>query len=134
MDLNKIPLFDAVRKRLDWLSQRQEILAQNIANSDTPKYRPHDLKPFNFKSLVDRERMQLGVRVTSVNHITGKPQRLRNFNEVETRKPYESTPNGNAVILEEQMMKINETNISYKLTSDLYKKHTRMIQIALGRG
>ncbi len=133
MDLNKVPLFNAVKKRLDWLSQRQEILSQNIANADTPKYRPHDLRPFNFQDLVNRERMQLGVRVTSVNHIVGKPQRLRNFNEIRVRKPYESAPNGNSVILEEQMMKINETNISYKLTSDLYKKHMKMILTALGR-
>ena len=47
-ELSSLGLFQAVKKRLNWLGQRQEVLAQNIANADTPDYRSADLKPYNF--------------------------------------------------------------------------------------
>ena len=59
MDFNKMSLFGMVKKKLNWLGQRQEILAQNIANSDTPKYRASDLKPYDFQELVRKEANQL---------------------------------------------------------------------------
>ena len=45
---------------------------------------------------------------------------------------YETTPDGNAVILEEQMAKATETALDYQLTSNLYRKYLGMIRIALG--
>ena len=36
MDLSKIPLLGMVTKHMDWLNQRQKVISQNIANSDTP--------------------------------------------------------------------------------------------------
>ncbi len=55
MELDKIALFGLVKKRLAWLAQRQEVLAKNIANADTPGYKPRDLKAFDFKQLVSRK-------------------------------------------------------------------------------
>ena len=48
MDLKKLPLFDLLARRMSWLAQRQEVLAQNIANANTPDYAPQDLKPMSF--------------------------------------------------------------------------------------
>jgi flagellar basal-body rod protein FlgB len=45
---------------------------------------------------------------------------------------YETTPNGNAVILEEQMAKASQTALDYQLTSNLYRKYLGMVRIALG--
>ena len=53
------------------------------------------------------------------------------FAEERTRHPYESAPAGNAVILDEQMMKVGATTMSYRLTTELYKKHLTMIRTAL---
>ena len=52
MDFNKMSLFGMVKSKLAWLGQRQEVLAQNIANSDTPKYRASDLKPYDFEDFL----------------------------------------------------------------------------------
>ena len=46
MDLGDIPLFAMLRGRLGYLSQRQQVIAQNVANADTPGFTPTDLKPF----------------------------------------------------------------------------------------
>ena len=45
---------------------------------------------------------------------------------------YETTPDGNAVILEEQMAKATETALDFQLTSNLYRKYVGMMRIALG--
>ncbi len=125
-------LFGMVKNRLNWLGQRQEVLAQNIANSDTPKYKPSDLRAYDFKELVRNEAAQLNLNASGPDHIQGVRRRIRDFSIKEERKPFETAPNGNSVILEEQMAKINETQISHNLTTQLYKKHLNMIRMAIG--
>ena len=136
MDLTKLTLFSMVTKRMGWLIKRQEVLAHNIANSDTPKYRPHDLKPQTFRKflkatptpVVHRPEM----RLTSAAHLepTVRPARFRQQDDKDT---YEIAPAGNAVILEEQLMKVNETQGNYRLATNLYEKHVGMIKAAIGR-
>ena len=133
MDFDKLTLFGMVKNRLNWLSQRQEVLAQNIANSDTPKYRPSDLKAYDFGDLVRRENMQLTLKTTNRNHLPGIRRRIVDYSSETERRPYETSPNGNAVVLEEQMAKVSETQINYQFTTKLYRKHLAMIKLALGR-
>ena len=45
MAVADIPILSLLRTRLDWAEARQRVLAENVANSDTPKFRPHDLAP-----------------------------------------------------------------------------------------
>lgn len=143
MDFGNIPLFDMMKKRLSWLNQRQRVLAQNIANADTPGYRPRDMKSFDFESLL-RGRLRtagsgqsasgrLGLSRTSRGHLDGSISSGNGFSTVVNRRPYETMPTGNGVVLEEQMAKINETGLAHKLTTELYKKHLSMLSTALGR-
>jgi len=133
MDLSKITLFALSKKRMDWLNQRQEVLSQNIANADTPGFRPKDLKKFKFKELIRRESMQLNMDVKNADHLGGRRKRIKDFASEKSRKPYETMPGGNAVVIEEQMHKVGETSTKHKLTAELYKKHLGMFRSALGR-
>ena len=133
MEIGNLSLFSVFKKRMAWLGQRQEVLAQNIANSDTPEYKARDLKAFKFEDLVRRENAGLSMNSTEKNHLGGRRMRVRDFAEAEDRKPYETNPNGNSVVLEEQMAKMSENSISHNLVSELYKKHMGMIRMALGR-
>ena len=133
MEFNNLKLFGMVKNRLSWLAQRQEVLARNIANSDTPKYRPNDLKAYNFGELVRSENMQLNMKVSNANHLPGVRRQFRDFSSETERKPFESSPNGNSVVLEEQMAKVNETEINHRFTTQIYKKHLMMIKMALGK-
>lgn len=131
MDLDKSTLFAAVKTRLGWLSQRQEVLSQNIANSDTPRYRATDLKPMEFKDILRQEKIQLNMDVTSASHLPGRRKRIRDFAEQTVRQPFETSSNGNDVVLEEQMAKMNETHAKHRLVTQLYKKHLSMIVMAV---
>ncbi|MBL6927589.1 MAG: flagellar basal body rod protein FlgB [Rhodospirillales bacterium] len=131
MDLNKISFFAMAKKRLAWLTQRQEVLAHNVANADTPKFKARDLKAFRFEQMVRRESMQLNMEVTQAGHAGGRRKRIRDFAEETDRHPFETSPADNAIVLEEQMAKIHETNTSHKLTTKLYAKQLSMIVLAV---
>ena len=134
MDFSKITIFSAMKKRLAWLGQRQEVLAQNIANSATPGRKAKDLAELDFKRLIGREIRQIAVKRTNKTHLTGGFKAPRDFKVTKDRKPYETAPDGNAIILEEQMMKLGKTSADHKLMTELYKKHMNMFRIAIGKG
>jgi len=134
MDLGKLTLFSALKGRLGWLNRRQEVLAQNIANSDTPNYKPRDLKPLNFKDYLAGQSNRLPLATTSPMHVSGGRNATSPFAAQQNAKPYETSPDGNAVVLEEQMAKISETQLQHSLSTELYRKHIGMIKIALGKG
>ena len=131
MDIEKQTLFSAVKSRMSWLTQRQDILSQNSANADTPRYRATDLKPFQFRDILRKEKIQLNMDVTSASHQPGRRKRIRDFSEQQVRQPFETAPNGNNVIIEEQLAKVNETQTKHRLVTQLYKKHLSMITMAV---
>lgn len=133
MDLNSLPLFAMMNKRMGWLTRRQEVLAQNIANSDTPGYQPSDLTRQNFRDML-RTSSSTGIdlRTTSGAHIDVS-RRTSQFRNSRAKEVYETAPDGNSVVVEEQLMKVSETEGSYRLVTNLYSKHVKMIKIALGK-
>ena len=131
MDFKNIAIFQVAKKRLEWLSQRQEVLAQNISNSDTPGYRAKDLRPFKFGDLLRRDTSTVNLTTTHPDHVSGNRRRIRDFDERVVEQPFETSPDGNSVVLEEQMANMNETNGAHRLTTELYKKHLQMIRTAV---
>ena len=132
MSLQDIPLFSALTERMKWLTARQKVLSQNIANSDTPNYQAKDLKPQKFKDMLARPE-ETGVRLASTNANHIELEKKSDFKTNRNKDPYEVTPTGNGVVLEEQMMNLAETQIQYQMTTSLYKKHLSMLKTALGR-
>lgn len=124
-------LFSLLGKRMDWLGQRQKVLAQNIANADTPDYVPHDLKPQEFRRMVERQfSPTLQPTATRVGHIQTSSLRADD-RSVEEKAPYEAAPSGNSVVLEEQLIKVAQTQNDYNAITNLYKKQVAMMKMAL---
>ncbi len=129
--LENLTLFQMAKKRLDWISQRQTVLAENIANANTPGYRSKDLEPLSFKKQLQASGLQMAA--TNPAHFTTEP--AKPGWDVETvRKPFETSPDKNDVVLEEQMAKLGEAKSAYELAAGLISKHARMIKTAVGRG
>jgi flagellar basal-body rod protein FlgB len=135
MNLNKLPFFTAVTGRLTWLSERHQLLASNLANADTPGYRPTDLKPVGFAELVQKAVASLRMKRTDGAHMSGAegsdraPFRIQRDKDV-----FEISPAGNAVVLEEQMLKAADNAMQHQLVTNLYSKQINLIRIAIGRG
>ena len=139
MELTNLPIFGLIRQRMNWLNQRQEVIAQNVANADTPDYLAQDLKAFDFKKVIRQNRpktQRVAVNLTKPTHIPGssRGQNSGPFKEIDARRPYETAPDGNQVILEEQMIKMNETVSNHSLITQIYRKQLAMFKTVTKRG
>ncbi|MGH6797198.1 MAG: flagellar basal body rod protein FlgB [Roseiarcus sp.] len=135
MDLTQIPLFKAMAKRLAWLSQRQTVLAENVANANTPGYQAADLKPLDFGTLVSGAGKSLKLAATAPGHFAGGPGTTgTGFARETPASASERGLNGNSVGLEDQMMKVSQTATDYAFTASLYKKQIALLKAAIGAG
>ena len=132
MDLGKIPLLEAITRRMSWLGERQSVLAQNVANADTPGYTAKDVKQPSFAELVSGASARLPMAVTEPGHI--EPVHDDGGFKLVSQKTSERAPDGNAVQLEDQMMKISDTTNDYALTTSLYRQQLGLLKMALGGG
>ncbi|MFN3076736.1 MAG: flagellar basal body rod protein FlgB [Alphaproteobacteria bacterium] len=136
MDFSKLTLLDMAKKRMDWLSQREQVLAQNIANSDTPRYRARDLKPQDFQKMVREQALeahQVKPARTDPAHSLGTlPDRGQFRAEAPLR--YDAAPSGNSVVVEDEMLKVSESRGQYELVANIFQKQIALIRLAIGRG
>lgn len=130
----KAALFQLLSARMRWLGQRQAVLGQNIANADTPRYRPQDLREGSFERLARGAAAEgrLAVRATHAAHLAARPGARLSLAAEDQRRSYEVTPDGNAVVLEEQMDKMARTALDHQLASNLYRKYVSMLRTAVG--
>ena len=149
MDLDKIGLLKAITQRMDWLGERQRVLAENVANADTPNYKPRDLKPASFRDLLRSSQLSPSgmsapsgmtaggstqAAATQPGHFRGLAGRGSDHWKIAPASGnYETAPNGNAVNLEQQMMSITETQADHSLMSNLYRKQVGMLRKALAK-
>jgi flagellar basal-body rod protein FlgB len=134
MDFSRLPLFSMLTNRLGYLSDRQRVLAENIANVDTPEYKAKDLKKQNFDEMV-RGASQFHMAVTQGNHISSGPGRGGvSSNSYTRQKPTETVLSGNAVTLDVEMMKVAQTASDNELATSLYHKQISMFRNVLGGG
>lgn len=131
MDLSQIPFFNIIRTRMNWLEARQQSIAENIANANTPGYGARDLKEIDFKRLLAGETGEVGMRVTNAHHLAGtRASAASPFKEIDA-PDREATPDGNSVMLEDQMMKLGETQLNHQAAVGLYRKAVEMLRIAV---
>lgn len=129
MDPGRLSLFRLAEQRMEWLDQRQKLLAQNVANADTPGFAPRDLVPFA-RHLQQRSASGMAQSRTSAAHLQGAAQPAGARPDRAVR---ETTMDGNRVALDEQLMKVSDTEIHQGLTSSLYRKYLGLFRTALGR-
>lgn len=116
--------FDLAASRMAYLERRQSVLAQNVANADTPTWRTRDLKPFSETI----QRAAVAALRTDPMHLAARTGGASDF-----AASGERAPDGNAVSLDAQLVKVAETDQSQAMTVDLYKKYLGMFRTALGR-
>jgi len=134
MELGNFKLFQYAKLRMQHAGQRQRVLAQNIANADTPNYRPSDVRELDFEKELRRTREPLQLAQTSSNHMGGTVPPEAQFRNEQERITFETSPDDNKVVLEEQMQKVGSTRGQYITALRLMNKHMQMISMALGRG
>lgn len=134
----KLGLFNAFEAQLRQLSQRQKIIAENIANADTPGYRAREQAPSAFaKELAQASGGRAAVAAPQIE-MPAAFARLGSRaaagpNSVIDKNVLETKPNGNTVSLEEQLAKQADVQMDYATITNLYRKQMGLIRLALGK-
>lgn len=131
MAITDLPLFSMLRTRMHWHQERQRLLSENVANSDTPNFRPRDLAPLQF----DRSAPKLasiGLERTETGHIASSNGGSSRF-QISQFGGYEVRPAGNGVNLEDEMIKVAANQMDYQAATTLYTRSLGLIKTAIGK-
>ena len=139
MDLSGIPLFSLLTNKLGYLGEREKVIAQNVANASTPGFTPMDLKPFTQQPGVDPKANASVLAApaqtdsgTSLGATVSGARRDRPKTFVSVSSPdSETTLDGNQVVLEEQMLKMNESRADYDAAIGFYQKSLALLHLAV---
>jgi flagellar basal-body rod protein FlgB len=133
MGLMNMPVFTALTDKMRWHQTRQGLLAENVANAETPGYRGRDLAQYDhaermaahsIAAVTTSATQPMHFSVSSSEGGAFGAQRMANF---------EITPEGNGVTLEDEMMKVTTNLMDYQAATSLYQKSIKILRTAMGR-
>ena len=137
MAINDLPILSALRTKMQWHQERQRVLAENISNSDTPNFRPRDLVEPKFDGVgnsVGGSIGSLAMMRTSASHIAPAGGGGQTFDRDGGKSGFQTRPAGNAVNLEDQMLKVSANQMDYAAATSLYSKSLHLLKTAIGKG
>ena len=126
MDVSTTDMFGLAERKLGWLEDRQRVLAQNVANADTPNYQSRDEQPFGN-----------ALSAFTITPVQTNPMHLSATNAVAgviTVRGAGRSPDGNQVSIESEMTKVADTDNQQRFVTNLYSKYMAMFATALGKG
>lgn len=136
MRLDDIPLLSMLKGRMGYLTQRQKVIAENVANADTVGYAARDLKPQSFDRMVGAARGATGAAAgattlarTNAAHIGNTAAPASPYKAVKAPDS-ETRLDGNSVVLEEQMLKMAESRMAYDAAIGFYQKSMNLLRMA----
>jgi flagellar basal-body rod protein FlgB len=135
VSINDLPVLSALRTKMQWHQERQRVLSENVSNSDTPNFKPRDLvePKFDKTGAPAGTIGQLSMMRTTTGHIA--PANGGNDSFDQNRKiGFETRPAGNAVNLEDQMLKVSANQMDYAAVTSLYSKSLHLLKTAIGKG
>ncbi|PZA09255.1 flagellar basal body rod protein FlgB [Rhodopseudomonas palustris] len=134
MSINDLPELTALRTKMQWHQERQKVLAENISNSDTPNYRPRDLVAPQFTPEgypAGGPGGSLPLLRTSAAHL--KPPGGSPSFSTDNKGGFQTRPAGNAVNLEDEMLKVSANQMDYAAVTSLYSRSLGLLKTAIGK-
>ncbi|HEX3502137.1 MAG TPA: flagellar basal body rod protein FlgB [Xanthobacteraceae bacterium] len=132
MPITDIPILSMLHTRMQWHQVRQEVLAENIANADTPNYQAQDVVPPDFSQQLAMV-TPVGLATTDPNHIAVQAGGDESSFAADHNQHYEIRPRGNGVNHEDEMMKLGNNQMDYEAVTAMYTHSLGLIKIALDR-
>jgi flagellar basal-body rod protein FlgB len=134
--MQPIQLFDLASKQAEWLQVRQEVVAGNIANANTPKFRAKDVTPFS--AVLDDSGKNstdyVGMARTNPAHFSGTEfgdSGDVNVQEAKLSPEIGVQESGNTVGLEQELAKTGEIQRQYNLNTALVSSFHRMMMMTV---
>jgi len=129
-------IFSAIQMRMQNLSQRQQVIAQNLANSETPGDKARDVSEPNFGDLLQGAG---GISIAKPRvELTGTMKNLGAVQPVGNGLVFdkdvtETKPDGNNVTLEDQLLKMGKVQADFSAMTNIYRKQMVLLKTALGK-
>ena len=134
MSMTTPAILTGIRERMQNLSERQRVVSQNIANSETPGYKAREVSSPSFAYLVggsgvvEKPKVELTQRMRGLGAIQRAGSNL-----VFDKDITETKPDGNNVTLEDQLLKMGEVQADFTAMTSLYRKQISLLKTAIGR-
>lgn len=139
--IHDLSTFAALKQRMRFLQSRQKVLAENVANADTPGYKPKDIAQIGIdpasrgadatrRMAVAHYNQAAGLMTTSAMHINPA---ANGAGTVDRGASYETRPSANAVTLEDEMLKVSQNQIDFQTAANLYQRGLATLKTAIGR-
>jgi len=131
MDIFDLSIANVTKNKLAYLSERQKIVATNIANANTPGYLTQDVEEPDFAGMVTYNiQNRIEMAVTNPKHIASAPVQPQRF-KIYTPKPDTAlTIDGNGVDLESQLNEASKIKSEHERVLTIYNKYKTMFQTA----
>ncbi len=118
--LKSVNILNLASSMASHAAQRHAVIADNIANADTPNFKAKDLQPFS--------------EVYKAAQLQGQASKMiTQFETMEIDTGDAMSPNGNSVSLEDQMMRSAQTQNDHALALQMYKKSLTLMKTAIGK-
>jgi flagellar basal-body rod protein FlgB len=115
---------DMLSGALDFRSERHKVIASNIANIDTPNYKPKDIVfKEELKAIIDNEKRVTLAR-TQKNHLSERSMSGG-------KAGFEVVDSGEKVDLDKEMAKLAENNLMYNLTVEFLSRKFKGLNTVL---
>ena len=134
MAITDLPALSALRTKMQWHQERQRVLAENVSNSDTPNFRPRDLVEPKFDrsgAPASGPMGSLQMMLTSSSHLV-QTGGVENF-QFDSKGQFQTRPAGNAVNLEDEMLKASANQMDNAAATSLYSKSMPLLKVAIGK-
>ena len=133
MGIMNMPVFTALTDKMRWHQARQGLLAENVANAETPGYRGRDLAQYDFADRASGfSSATVTTSATQPMHFSVSSSEGAAFGAHHMAN-FEITPEGNGVTLEDEMMKVSTNMMDYQAATSLYQKSIKILKTAMGR-
>ena len=134
MAINDLPMLAALRTKMQWHQERQRVLAENVSNASTPNFRPRDLVEPQFDQSGGNigGMASLAMMKTSASHL-GSSDPGPSFKHDGGKSAFQTRPAGNAVNLEDQMLKVSANQMDYAAATSLYTRSLGLLKTAIGK-
>lgn len=136
------PLIAGITQAMKHLSQRQRVIAENIANGETPRYQAREVEKPDFSALLESQGSGRGtphiarprIALTAGMAAMGARPPEGAAGTILDPDTSETKPDGNNVTLEDQLLKMGAVQADFAAMTNLYRKQMGLIKTALGRG
>jgi flagellar basal-body rod protein FlgB len=129
-------LMAGAARQMHFLAERQRVVAQNIANSETPGFKAQDVTVPDFADVlgtagttrITAPRVAATAGMVALGARTGV-----NPSVVTDPDTFETKPDGNTVTLEDQLLKMGQIQADFAAVTNIYRKQQALLQTALGK-